>query len=131
MPGANKMSEEDIKRAAESRAPRPDAERGPAAWKRVCARADVPANGMKQFSVDGVDVLMVNAGDAFVACQAICPHEAVPLEEGVHDGSTLTCMEHMWQFDLKTGAPLGDAQEGLKEYRLKEEHGDLYIALEG
>ena len=37
----------------------------------------------------------------------------------------------MWQFDLKTGAPLGDAQEGLKEYRLKEEHGDLYIALEG
>src|SRR5207247_1048947 len=52
-------------------------------------------------------------------------------EEGIHDGSTLTCMEHMWQFDLKTGAPLGDAQEGLKEYRLKEEHGDLYIALEG
>jgi toluene monooxygenase system ferredoxin subunit len=86
---------------------------------------------MKQFSVEGIDVLMVNAGDAFVACQAMCPHEAVPLEQGIHDGSTLTCMEHMWQFDLKTGGPLGDAQEGLKEYRLKEEHGDLYIALEG
>ena len=95
------------------------------------AKADVPANGMKQFSVEGIDVLMVNAGDAFVACQAMCPHEAVPLEQGIHDGSTLTCMEHMWQFDLKTGGPLGDAQEGLKEYRLKEEHGDLYIALEG
>ena len=131
VPGANKMSDEDITRAAERRAPRPDGGKGPAAWRRVCARADVPANGMKQFSVEGIDVLMVNAGDAFVACQAMCPHEAVPLEQGIHDGSTLTCMEHMWQLDLKTGGPLGDAQEGLKEYRLKEEHGDLYIALEG
>jgi toluene monooxygenase system ferredoxin subunit len=125
------MSDDDIKRAAESRAPQPEVPTQPATWKRVCGRADVPANGMKQFSVDGVDVLMVNTGDAFVACQAICPHEAVPLEQGIHDGSTLTCMEHMWQFDLKTGAPLGDAQEGLKGYRLKEEQGDLYIALEG
>src|SRR5262249_41129595 len=136
--GANKMSDEEIARAAERRAAASDAKKAPAAgqkaasgWKRVCARGDVPANGMKQFTVDGVDVLMVNAGDAFVACQALCPHEAVPLEQGIHDGSTLTCMEHMWQFDLKTGAPLGDAQEGIKEYPLKEEHGDLYIALEG
>src|SRR5215469_3273007 len=94
VPGANKMSDEEIKRAAESRAA---ATKAPAGWKRVCARGDVPANGMKQFTVDGVDVLMVNAGDAFVACQALCPHEAVPLEQGIHDGSTLTCMEHMWQ----------------------------------
>ena len=59
------------------------------------------------------------------------PVYSYSLKQGIHDGSTLTCMEHMWQFDLKTGGPLGDAQEGLKEYRLKEEHGDLYIALEG
>ena len=32
----------------------------------------------------------------------------------MHDGSVLTCLEHMWQFDIHTGAPLGDAQEGLK-----------------
>jgi toluene monooxygenase system ferredoxin subunit len=61
----------------------------------------------------------------------MCPHEAVPLEMGVHDGAILTCLEHMWQFDLRTGAPLGDAEEGLKQYRLKEEHGDLYVRLDG
>jgi toluene monooxygenase system ferredoxin subunit len=84
---------------------------------------------MKEFSVAGVNVLIVHTGDAYVAFQALCPHEAVPLDQGIHDGSSLTCLEHMWQFDIRTGAPLGDALEGLRNYRLKEDHGELYIAL--
>jgi toluene monooxygenase system ferredoxin subunit len=86
---------------------------------------------MKQFSVDGVDLLIVNAGDAYLAYQALCPHETVPLEQGIHDGCVLTCLEHMWQFDLKSGAPMGDAQVGLKGYRLKEDKGELYVGLDG
>ena len=131
-PGANKLSEAELAEitkaaAARARPPEPD---GPAvAWKRVGPSGDVPANGMKEFSVDGVNVLIVHTGEAFVAFQATCPHEAIPLEQGVHDGATLTCFEHMWQFDLKTGAPMGDALEGLRGYRLKEDRGELYIAL--
>jgi len=100
------------------------------AWTRVCASGDVPANGMKEFAVDGVGVLVVHTGDAFVAFQAMCPHEAVPLEQGVHDGAVLTCLEHMWQFDVRTGAPLGDAQTALRGYRLQEERGELYVGLD-
>jgi nitrite reductase/ring-hydroxylating ferredoxin subunit/(2Fe-2S) ferredoxin len=99
------------------------------AWKRVCASADVPANGMKEFVVGRLNILVVRTGEAYVAFQALCPHEAIPLESGLHDGCTLTCLEHMWQFDLRTGAPMGDAQEGLKSYPLKEERGELYVAL--
>jgi nitrite reductase/ring-hydroxylating ferredoxin subunit/(2Fe-2S) ferredoxin len=121
VPGANKIEVSPAKTAA--------AASPAAAWRRVCATADVPANGMKEFKVDGIGVLVVHTGEAFVAFQAMCPHEAVPLEMGVHDGCALTCLEHMWQFDLKTGAPMGDAQEGLKGYPLKEEHGALYVAL--
>jgi nitrite reductase/ring-hydroxylating ferredoxin subunit/(2Fe-2S) ferredoxin len=101
------------------------------AWKRVCATGEVPANGMKEFAVDGVNVLVAHTGDAFVAYQALCPHEAIPLEAGLHDGCALTCLEHMWQFDLRTGAPMGDATEGLKGYPLKEKNGELYVALGG
>jgi nitrite reductase/ring-hydroxylating ferredoxin subunit/(2Fe-2S) ferredoxin len=100
------------------------------AWTRLCASGDVPANGMKEFAVDGVGVLVVHTGDAFVAFQAMCPHEAVPLEQGVHDGAVLTCLEHLWQFDVRTGAPLGDAQAALRGYRLKEERGELYVGLD-
>jgi toluene monooxygenase system ferredoxin subunit len=102
-----------------------------AGWKRLGTSKDVPANGMKEFKVDGVNVLVVNAGDAFFAYQALCPHEAVALEQGIHDGSVLTCLEHLWQFDIRTGAPLGDAEVGLKGYRLKEERGELYVELYG
>ena len=99
-------------------------------WKRVCAPGEVPVNGIKEFSIDGVNLIVVNAGDAFVAYQAMCPHEAFSLGDGVCDGSVLTCLEHMWQFDVRTGAPMGDAQEGLKGYQLKEERGELYVSLE-
>ena len=103
---------------------------GPA-WQRVCGVGEVPANGMKEFPVGAVNVLIVHTGSGFVAYQALCPHEAVRLEDGVHDGAVLTCLEHMWQFDVHTGAPLGDAEMGLTSYRLKEERGELYVSLEG
>jgi nitrite reductase/ring-hydroxylating ferredoxin subunit/(2Fe-2S) ferredoxin len=131
-PGANKVSEAElaeIKKAAAARAQAAQPARPALDWKRVGPTVDVPANGMKEFSVEGVNVLIVHTGDAYVAFQALCPHEAVPLEQGIHDGSALTCLEHMWQFDLKTGAPMGDALEGLRGYRLKEDRGELYIAL--
>ena len=60
----------------------------------------------------------------------MCPHEAIPLEQGIHDGCLLTCLEHTWQFDLKAGAPVGEAEEGLTGYRLREEGGAIYVALE-
>jgi nitrite reductase/ring-hydroxylating ferredoxin subunit/(2Fe-2S) ferredoxin len=130
-PGANKLGEAElaaIQKAAAARAAQPPA--GAALdWKRVGPAVDVPVNGMKEFSVGGVNVLVVHTGDAYVAFQAVCPHEAIPLEQGMHDGSTLTCLEHMWQFDIRTGAPLGDALEGLRSYPLREDRGELYVAL--
>lgn len=131
-PGANKVSESalaEIKKAAEARAATTQPAEPATDWNRVGPTADIPANGMKEFSIAGVNVLIVHTGDAYVAFQALCPHEAIPLEQGIHDGSSLTCLEHMWQFDIRTGAPLGDALEGLRSYRLKEDHGELYIVL--
>jgi len=124
VPGANKVENLGPKKAAPAAKPEPR-------WQRVCAAGEVPTNGMKEFAVNGVSVLVVNADGGFVACQALCPHEAIPLEAGVHDGRTLTCLEHMWQFDLRTGAPMGDATEGLKGYPIREEKGELYVALDG
>jgi nitrite reductase/ring-hydroxylating ferredoxin subunit/(2Fe-2S) ferredoxin len=122
--GANKVDVDTSTKAAEP----PLAPQAPR-WTRVCRAEEIPADGMKEFAVDGTSVLVVHTGTEFVAFQAMCPHEAVPLEQGVHDGCILTCLEHAWQFDLKTGAPIGEAEEGLQGYPLKTEGGDLYVAL--
>ena len=119
-PGTNKI---DVEPKA---APAPSA--GPV-WHRVCAASEVPVNGIKEVAANGTRVVVVNTGSEFVAYEAMCPHESIPLADGVCDGAVLTCLEHMWQFDVKTGAPMGDAQEGLKGFPLKEERGELYVAV--
>ena len=121
-PGANKIDLAPPPAAAVVPAPVPES-----TWTRACRRDEVPASGMKQVTVDGTDVLLIDTGDAVFACQAMCPHEMVPLEQGVHDGAALTCLEHLWQFDIKTGAPMGDAECGLKMFPVKEEAGTLYV----
>ena len=101
-------------------------------WKRVCVPSDVPEAGMKEFTLDDATrILVVHAGGEYFAYQAMCPHEAVPLVDGVHDGSILTCLEHLWQFDVRTGAPLGDSERGLTRYELKREDGALHVLVEG
>ncbi len=116
-PGANKIDVE----------PKAAPKSGERTWHRVCAASEVPVNGIKEVGANGTRVVIVNTGSGFVAFQAMCPHENISLAEGVCDGELLTCLEHMWQFDLKTGGPVGDAREGLKGYPLKEEKGELYV----
>lgn len=96
--------------------------------KFVCAIAEIPANGMKECTAEGgLKVLVANAGDEFFAYQAICPHQEVALCEGLYDGSVLTCHQHLWQWDIRTGAPLGLAEAPLEVFPLKVEEGKIYV----
>lgn len=101
------------------------------AWQRVCSIAEIPAKGMLQFSTaDGVEVLVLDSGDERFACQAICPHLDTPLAEGMFDGSTLTCHQHLWQWDIESGDPKGLAELPLTRYDVKEEGGSLYVDID-
>ncbi len=95
----------------------------------VCRAADVPENGLKEVEVEGgLKLVVANAGGEFFGFQAACPHQDVPLCEGVFDGSTLTCHMHLWQWDVRTGAPLGLAEAPLQRYSLAVDGDSLYLA---
>ena len=82
---------------------------------RVCRTEDIPENGMKKVEVDGgLNVLVLNSDGRYFAYQAVCPHQEVELCEGLFDGRTLTCHEHLWQWDVETGAPIGLAEAALQ-----------------
>jgi toluene monooxygenase system ferredoxin subunit len=55
----------------------------------------------------------------------------VPLCEGVFDGATLTCHMHLWQWDVRSDAPLGIAEAPLQKYRLTREGDALYVEASG
>lgn len=97
--------------------------------KLLCRRGDVPVNGMKECDVEGgAKVLVVNAGDEYFACQAVCPHQEVPLCEGLFDGETLTCHQHLWQWDIRTGDAMGLAEQPLQKIKVAIEGDDIYLA---
>lgn len=94
----------------------------------LCKVSDIPANGMKTYEVsDGRKVLVANAGECYYAYQGMCPHQEVCLDEGLYDGAVLTCHQHLWQWDITTGAPMGLAEAPLERYEVKVDGDDIYV----
>ena len=94
----------------------------------VCRVADVPENSLKECEAEGgLKLVVANAGGEFFGFQAMCPHQDVPLCEGLFDGATLTCHMHLWQWDVRSGAPLGIAEAPLQRYPLAREGDALYL----
>ncbi len=94
----------------------------------VCPRNQVPANGMVECAVEGgVKLLVANAGDEYFAYQAMCPHQDVALCEGLYDGAVLTCHQHLWQWDIRTGAAIGLAEAPLESFSVQVEGDSIYV----
>ena len=94
----------------------------------ICKASDIPLNGMKSYDTAlGVKVLIANSGDAYYGYQGLCPHQDVCLDEGFFDGSTLTCHQHLWQWDITTGAAVGLAEAPLERFEIEHEGDDIYV----
>jgi toluene monooxygenase system ferredoxin subunit len=79
----------------------------------------------------GLKVLIASSGDEYFACQATCPHQDVSLAEGLFDGSVLTCHQHLWQWNIRSGSPLGLAEMPLDCYRVEMDDDSIYIDTPG
>ncbi len=100
-------------------------------WKFVCNAADVPENAMKQFDVDNVPILLVHTEGSFFAIPPLCPHMEEPLVTGICDGPTLICLKHLWQWDLPTGEPSGEAEVPLLKYEVRTEpDGSVHVLMD-
>jgi toluene monooxygenase system ferredoxin subunit len=99
----------------------------------VCRVQEVAERELRECQTeDGLKLVVANAGGGeFFGFQASCPHQEVPLCEGVFDGATLTCHMHLWQWDVRSGAPLGIAEAPLQKYALTREGDALYVESSG
>ena len=98
----------------------------------VCRVADIPQNALKECALDGgLRLVVANADGEFFGYQAMCPHQDVALCEGLFDGSTLTCHMHLWQWDIRSGAPMGLAEAPLERYDVTVEGDAIYVGAQG
>jgi toluene monooxygenase system ferredoxin subunit len=101
-------------------------------WQRLCSADEVSSGSLTGVDIQGVRVLVTRTDGEFVAFPPLCPHMAEPLENsGVCDEGTLTCTKHVWQWDLRTGALMGEAEKPLLYYPVRLEGNDLWIEFEG
>ncbi len=100
-------------------------------WKEVCAADAVKSGKLKEFEVDGIEILIANLGDQFRAFPPVCPHMEEPLaDSGICDGDRLTCSKHLWSWNMRTGEVLDPAEKPLLQYQTKVDGDRLYAFIE-
>jgi len=99
-------------------------------WEFVCTLGDVASGEFKRVTVDGIDLLVVGAENGISVIPPNCPHLEEPLENGMCDGAVLTCMKHLWQWEISSGKPVGLAEAPLKMYETKIVDQSVYVFIE-
>lgn len=106
--------------------------------------SDFKESEMKEFKVNGKQILLARAGERFYAASGRCPHLGGRLVNGRLDGSVVTCPLHGSQFDLADGhvvrwlkgsgviSAVGKAVKGpqaLDVYNVKIDGGRIFVEI--
>lgn len=99
-------------------------------WHFACARSELAVGDRREITLPGgkVVLLVMTAEGPFASC-ADCPHQETPLAEADLEGTILTCPLHFWQWDLRTGEPLGIAELPLPMFAVEDRDGRLYVGV--
>lgn len=99
---------------------------------RVSDLDELWAGEMIGVEVEGTKILLVHTDDGVIqAVQALCPHQAVPLEDGELCGKALICAAHRWEIDVATGMGINPGHAQIALYPTKVEDGQIYISVAG
>ena len=102
------------------------------AFQRVCSLDDLWKGEMKEFELDGEEILLIHTESGEIrAIQASCPHQETPLCEGELESNMLTCGAHFWQFDVITGKGIDPDDAKLVLFPIKIENEVIYVDVKG
>ena len=113
-------------------------------WVAVARLAEVPAGASHYVVADGIGLLVhhlpvgtdadvdldVDGRRVFVTSSQ-CPHEDFTMDRCVLHGASITCIEHGWQFDVRSGAcvAVGDDEAVLPTYPVEIRDGLVFAKL--
>lgn len=97
----------------------------------VCALSELPPGSVREVSVAGRRLALVNHGGVVSAVDGDCPHAGGPLGEGQPGvGCVLACPWHGAVFDVRDGRPLrGPARKALATYQVRIADGVVQVAV--
>ena len=94
---------------------------------RVAKVSEVAAGTAKVVVVQGHSVALFNVGGTFHAVSNVCLHRGGPIGEGALDGTIVTCPMHGWEYDVRTGANVGNPAARLRSFIVRIEGDDVLV----
>jgi nitrite reductase/ring-hydroxylating ferredoxin subunit len=86
-------------------------------------------DGRALVTLDGEEVALFRVDGTVHAFANACPHSGNPLVDGEISGGTLTCVYHLWRFDLETGACLTGERPATR-YPTRVTSNDVLVTLD-
>jgi nitrite reductase (NADH) small subunit len=78
--------------------------------------------GEREFAIFQMD-------GSFYVVDGRCPHRGGPLGEGTFEHGSVYCPMHGWQFDVKTGACVDNAERPVRCYPVRLLDGKIQIKI--
>jgi nitrite reductase/ring-hydroxylating ferredoxin subunit len=88
-------------------------------WLPACTLHSIPDNGLRAVEVRGHKLVLFRRGSAVTCYQNACAHLGSALDTGVLDSGVLTCPQHGFRYDLKTGECLTAPDVRLQAHALR------------
>ena len=89
---------------------------------------EIPLGEGRTFAVDGDQIAVFRLRDGSLrAIDAVCPHKAGPLADGLADDRVVVCPLHGYTFDMCTGSEAGGADMTVRSYAVSVDDGAIRI----
>ncbi len=100
-----------------------------AEWVKVAQTADLRPGMALAVAAGGLEIALFNIGGKVYALDNACQHQGGPLAEGTLEAGVVTCPWHGWQYDVATGAVIGDPSMVQTTYPVEIRGGDIYLQI--
>lgn len=95
----------------------------------VAQVGDVPEGQGLSVEVDGLMIALFHDGGQYYAMDDNCPHQGMPLSDGIVSDRTVECSWHGWRFSLESGKWLDSPRTCVKTYPVRVEGSDIKIGV--
>jgi nitrite reductase (NADH) small subunit len=86
-----------------------------------------PPGGATRVVAEGVRVAVFDLGDELVAVDDRCLHQGGSLAGGFVRAGTVTCPEHWWRYDLRSGERIGAPHLRLRRYQVQRVGDEVVV----
>ena len=94
---------------------------------RVASARDLPPGEGRVVVVQGHPVALFNVEGRFFAVSNVCLHRGGPIGEGMLDDAVVTCPNHGWEYDVRTGANLANPMARLRTFEVRVDGDDVLV----